>query len=186
MLDRNLLTLFVFFFPLRDSICVGAFSRFLPTLPYPFASGDNSPPISAHSPPAGVAMTNLPVTPTVLRPQPQLPATAVSIAAATASHLSNGCSPSILSPLRIRVSSPNRINSDLTSIVHQQHGLSNASVISNQQQHRTNGIVRIVAGGGNANPTAGSLTSSMSSICSAPPPTLHRPFSPSPQPKDVS
>lgn len=165
---------------------IGAFSRFLPSLPYPFVSDDNSPPISAHSPPAGIAMTNLPVTPTVLRPQPQLPATAVSIAATTAiNHLNNACSPSNLSPLRIRVSSPNRINSDLTSIVHQQHGLTNPSVISNQQQQRTNGIVRI-ASGGNINSMAGLLTSSLNSICSVPPPTLHRPFSPSPQPKDVS
>lgn len=157
----------------------GAFSRFLPSLPYPFVSGD-SPPISAHSPPAGVTMTNLPVTPTVLRPQPQLPATAVSMAAATAGQMSNGCSPATLSPLRIRVSSPNRINSDLTSIVHQQHGLSSvASIVTHHQQQRTNGIVRVIGNSGNANITSGS-------ICLAPSTTLHRPFSPSPQPKDVS
>lgn len=109
----------------------GAFSRFLPTLPYPFVGGDNSPPISTHSPPAAIAMTNIGngnrialgardsrdsldymTAPTVVRPQPQLPSSA-SIAAG--GHLPNG-TPSTLSPLRIRVSSPNRINSDLTSV----------------------------------------------------------------------
>lgn len=113
----------------------GAFSRFLPTLPYPFVGGDNSPPISTHSthsPPAAIAMTNIgngnriPLsardardaidymnTPTLVRPQPQLPSSAATIAAGA--HLPNG-TPSTLSPLRIRVSSPNRINSDLTSV----------------------------------------------------------------------
>lgn len=115
-------------------VCIwtGAFSRFLPTLPYPFVGGDNSPPISTHSPPAAIAMTNIgngnriplstrdsrdPIdymnTPTLVRPQPQLPSSAATIAAG--SHLPNG-TPSTLSPLRIRVSSPNRINSDLTSV----------------------------------------------------------------------
>lgn len=151
---------------------IGAFSRFLPTMPYPFIGGDNSPPINTHSPPA-VAMTNLPVTPTVLRPQPQLPPSAVAVAT---SHLSNGTVPTgptpAISPLRIRVSSPNRINSDLTSIV--QHGL--------PPQSRSNGIIRIVGGIGNTGATNPNLGSSIS----VGPPTLHRPFSPSPQPKDVS
>lgn len=145
-------------------------------MPYPFVGGDHSPPISTHSPPAAVAMTNLPVTPTVLRPQPQLPPSAAAVAAAAAAstgHLSNGTtvggSPARLSPLRIRVSSPSRINSDLTSIVHQQHGL--ATSIHN----RANGIIRIIGG----NTTTGSGISTG-------PPALHRPFSPSPQPKDVS
>lgn len=109
-------------------IFAGAFSRFLPTLPYPFVGGDNSPPIGSHthSPPT----TNIgngnrislnsrdsrdPIdymnTPTVVRPQPQLPSTAI----AASTHLTNGTT-SNLSPLRIRVSSPNRINSDLTSV----------------------------------------------------------------------
>lgn len=47
---------------------------------------------------------------------------------------------------------------------------------------RTNGIVRVV---GNAAATRNSLSSINSSI-GVGPPTLHRPFSPSPQPKDVS
>lgn len=116
----------------------GAFSRFLPTLPYPFVGGgDNSPPISTHSPPAAIAMTNIgngnriPLSardsrdsidymniPTVVRPQPQLPSSA-TIAAGT--HLTNGTT-TTLSPLRIRVSSPNRINSsDLTSVSEKNH-----------------------------------------------------------------
>lgn len=170
----------------------------MPTLPYPFVGGDNSPPINTHSPPAS-AMTNLPVTPTVLRPQPQLPPSAAAKArplqvsfdisglnpemtsmSATASstastavannHLSNGSTPSgqtaAISPLRIRVSSPNRINSDLTSI-QQQHGL--------PPHNRANGIVRI-----------GTIASGLNTGISIGPPFLHRPFSPSPQPKDVS
>lgn len=164
----------------------GAFSRFLPTLPYPFIGGDNSPPISAHSPPAGVAMTNLPVTPTVLRPQPQLPPSAASMAAAAAAaaagggHMNNGATPSTLSPLRIRVSSPNRINSDLTTLAHhQQQQQQHSLAVTTTMHQRTNGIIRIV-GAGNTTTTA------TSGICVGPPPTLHRPFSPSPQPKDVS
>lgn len=146
----------------------GAFSRFLPTLPYPFIGGDNSPPINTHSPPSA-AMTNLPVTPTVLRPHPHMPS---STAGAT-SHLSNGGSPptgptATISPLRIRVSSPNRINADLTSLGGHPHAL--------PAQNRANGIVRIV-GGAATNATSG---------ISVGPPMLHRPFSPSPQPKDVS
>lgn len=101
-------------------------------MPYPFVGGDNSPPISTHSPPAAIAMTNIgngnriplggrdardPIdymnTPTLIRPQPHLPSSAATIAAGA--HLPNG-TPSTLSPLRIRVSSPNRINSDLTSV----------------------------------------------------------------------
>lgn len=135
-------------------------------------------------------MTNLPVTPTVLRPQPQLPpaaaaaavAAAAAAAAAVTGHLNNVNSvtnatarTNQMSPLRIRVSSPNRINSDLTSIVHQQHGLS----ISN----RTNGVTQLVGGNGtNGPPTS---IAGLSSI-GVGPPMLHRPFSPSPQPKDVS
>lgn len=154
----------------------GAFSRFLPTLPYPFVGGDNSPPINTHSPPAS-AMTNLPVTPTVLRPQPHMPPSAAAVAAVTG-HLNNGSPPTgptaAISPLRIRVSSPNRINSDLTSIVHQQHGL--------PTQNRTNGIIRIVGGIANT----GGANAGLNSGISVGPPMLHRPFSPSPQPKDVS
>lgn len=106
---------------------IGAFSRFLPTLPYPFVGGDNSPPIGSHthSPPTGIGNgSRIPLssrdgrdsidyisTPTVLRPQPQLPSTAI----ASGGHLTNGA-PTNLSPLRIRVSSPNRINSDLSSV----------------------------------------------------------------------
>lgn len=122
-------------FQFNFNVCIlssGAFSRFLPTLPYPFVGGDNSPPISTHSPPAAIAMTNIGNgnrislsgrdardsidylnTPTLVRPQPQLPSSAASIVAG--GHLPNG-TPSTLSPLRIRVSSPNRINSDLTSV----------------------------------------------------------------------
>lgn len=151
----------------------------MPTLPYPFVGGDNSPPINTHSPPAS-AMTNLPVTPTVLRPQAQLPPSAAAVAAVAAvanNHLSNGSTPSgptaAISPLRIRVSSPNRINSDLTSI-QQQHGLPPHS--------RANGIVRIVGGLG----ATGSIASGLNTGISVGPPFLHRPFSPSPQPKDVS
>lgn len=110
----------------------GAFSRFLPTLPYPFIGGDNSPPIGphTHSPPTPITLTSLGngtrmplgrdgrdpidymnVAPTVLRPQPHLPPTALT----AGGHLTNGA-PANLSPLRIRVSSPNRINSDLSSV----------------------------------------------------------------------
>lgn len=116
----------------------GAFSRFLPTLPYPFVGGDNSPPIGphTHSPPTPLTLGSLgslgngarmplggrdgrdPIDymsiPAVLRPQPHLPSTAI----AGAGHLTNGGAPTNLSPLRIRVSSPNRINSDLSSVSH--------------------------------------------------------------------
>lgn len=111
----------------------GAFSRFLPTLPYPFVGGDNSPPIGSHthSPPITIGSlgngTRIPMggrdgrdpidymgIPTVLRPQPHLPSTAIT----AGGHLTNGGAPTNLSPLRIRVSSPNRINSDLSSVSH--------------------------------------------------------------------
>ncbi|XP_055317160.1 homeobox protein SIX3 isoform X2 [Sitodiplosis mosellana] len=173
-----------FSFDAHSPAMAGAFSRFLPTLPYPFVGGDNSPPISTHSPPAAIAMTNIgngnriPLsardsrdsidymnTPTVVRPQPQLPSSAATIAAG---HLPNG-TPATLSPLRIRVSSPNRINSDLTS------GLGSGTTPT-MPTHRTNGIVRIV-GGNNTSSTIRNPTSGA--------PTLHRPFSPSPQPKDT-
>lgn len=171
----------------------GAFSRFLPTLPYPFVGGDNSPPISTHSPPAGAAaMTNLPVTPTVLRPQPQLPPTsaaaaavAAAAAAAVTGHLNNvnsvtnATARTNLSPLRIRVSSPNRINSDLTSIVHQQHGLSSIT-------NRTNGVTQLVGGNGGLCRDNMSSPQRPTAYPISGPPMLHRPFSPSPQPKDVS
>lgn len=159
-------------------------------------------------------------TPTLVRPQPQLPSSAASIVAG--GHLPNG-TPSTLSPLRIRVSSPNRINSDLTSVssMHSCHlsqlyldpestvlkkrkfyvcwwrvmksydlvvikkivcllvfpqGLGSGTTPS-MPAHRTNGIVRIVGGAGNNTSTTRHPTSGA--------PTLHRPFSPSPQPKDT-
>ncbi|XP_037048690.1 homeobox protein SIX3 isoform X1 [Bradysia coprophila] len=140
--DYRSFSLSSFRFDTHSPGMAGAFaSRFLPTLPYRL--GENSPPISTHSPPIGI--TNFPVTPTVLRPQPQMPPT---LNGTTGNPLTTTVP---LSPLRIRVSSPTRINSDLTT-----HGLT----------HTLNsGIIRIAA------PTN--------------PPMLHRPFSPSPQPKDT-
>lgn len=111
--------------------------RFMSTLPYRL--GENSPPNSTHSPPIG--LTQIPVPLHILRPQPQLPT--------NLSTLLPSPTTTQLSPLRIRVSSPNRLNSDIVST----HGLS------------SQGIVRIVPPNG--------------------PPMLHRPFSPSPQPKDI-
>lgn len=122
---------------------VGPFGgRFMPTLPYRL--GENSPPISAHSPLVGL---NISVPLHVLRPQPQLPTNFSTNGSNDGQTLLP--SPTQLSPLRIRVSSPNRLNSDIVST----HGLS------------SQGIVRIVPPNG--------------------PPMLHRPFSPSPQPKDI-
>ncbi|XP_053679683.1 protein Optix [Anopheles nili] len=52
---------------LTGGLLPGSFnSRFMP-----YRLGDNSPPINTHSPPIG--LTHLPLTPTVLRPQPHLP-----------------------------------------------------------------------------------------------------------------
>lgn len=132
-INQNIFNRYKFSFCSLLLCASGAFSRFLPTLPYPFVGGDNSPPISTHSPPAAIAMTNIGngnriamgardsrdsldymTAPTVVRPQPQLPSSAAASIAA-GGHLPNG-TPSTLSPLRIRVSSPNRINSDLTSV----------------------------------------------------------------------
>ncbi|XP_055705728.1 homeobox protein SIX6 isoform X2 [Phlebotomus papatasi] len=128
----------------------GAFtSRFLPTLPYRL--GENSPPIGSHSPPIGMP-PHLPLQPTVLRPQPQLPGL---------HHPPpqlNG-SPAPLSPLRIRVSSPARINAT-------ELGAAALAQTLTSGVTGDGGIIRI------APPTG--------------PPLLHRPFSPSPQPKDVS
>lgn len=132
---------------------VGTFAgRFLPTLPYRL--GENSPPISTHSPPIGIS--NFPVTPTVVRPQPQLPSTMNG-------PTSGAMAPSSvvpLSPLRIRINSPSRINSDLTT----------HSLTAQQTQCLNNGIIQIGV------PFTGPMPGTM----------LHRPFSPSPQPKDVS
>lgn len=140
---------------------IGSFAgRFLPTLPYRL--GENSPPISTHSPPIGIGGGNFPVTPTVVRPQPQLPPTMNGgpTAAATGQIPPQSVVP--LSPLRIRINSPSRINSDL-----QQHQTHNIAV---HQTHHNNGIIQIGV------PLTGPLPTTM----------LHRPFSPSPQPKDVS
>ncbi|GAB0097162.1 hypothetical protein DMENIID0001_127710 [Sergentomyia squamirostris] len=130
----------------------GAFtSRFLPTLPYRL--GENSPPIGSHSPPIGMPPHHLPLQPTVLRPQPQLPGLHHP-----PPHQLNG-SPAPVSPVRIRVSSPRRINAtELGAAVSLEHSFTAAGADA--------GIIRI------APPTG--------------PPLLHRPFSPSPQPKDVS
>lgn len=49
--------------------------------------------------------------------------------------------------------------------------------------HRTNGIVRIVSGGGGGG--GNNNTSSTTRQPTSGAPTLHRPFSPSPQPKDT-
>ncbi|XP_055603700.1 homeobox protein SIX3 [Uranotaenia lowii] len=159
----------------------------------PYHLGDNSPPINTHSPPIG--LTHLPITPTVLRPQPHLPpglsitapsATTTSMSespnsnsSATTSSINNGASgggggtghvpvtsgnsapltPTPMSPLRIRVSSPARLNSELL----QQHSVHHHSLMNGLN---ASGIVRIVP----------STTTSL----------LHRPFSPSPKPKEAS
>lgn len=137
---------------------VGAFAnRFLPYRLGP--AGHSSPPLAGHSPPIS-GMPSFPVQPTVLRPQPHLPATAATIPSTAATALTGTTnqpglpSPVPVSPLRIRVNSPSRINSDLA----QTHNMS--------QSITSNGIVRIAAPSG--------------------PHLLHRPFSPSPQPKDAS
>ncbi|XP_055547540.1 homeobox protein SIX6 [Wyeomyia smithii] len=160
----------------------------------PYRLGDNSPPINTHSPPIG--LTHLPITPTVLRPQPHLPASlsvtaptatttsmsespnsnssattssinngpsglaAAAAAAAAASVAANGNTPLMapMSPLRIRVSSPTRLNSDLL-----QHSAHHQSLMNGLN---ASGIVRIVP----------NTTTSL----------LHRPFSPSPKPKEAS
>lgn len=138
--------------------------RFLPGLPYHHHQhhlhnnhirlGDNSPPIGTHSPPVSLTPTShhLPVTPHVLRPQPQLPPQLTTNGGSpTTTHLPNVPHP--LSPLRIRVNSPNRMNAELIAATQTTHTISGG------------GIVRIM-------PQNGSTI-------------LHRPFSPSPQPKDI-
>lgn len=154
----------------------------------PYRLGDNSPPINTHSPPIG--LTHLPITPTVLRPQPHLPpslsvtaptATTTSMSespnsnsSATTSSINNGATGGLviggnsgaggaplmaqMSPLRIRVSSPTRLNADLLQHSAHHHSLMNGLNAS--------GIVRIVP----------NTTTSL----------IHRPFSPSPKPKEAS
>ena len=51
--------------------------------------------------------------------------------------------------------------------------------------HRTNGIVRIVSGNGGGGGGNNNNTSSTTRQPTSGAPTLHRPFSPSPQPKDT-
>uniref|UniRef100_A0A182TVC2 Uncharacterized protein n=1 Tax=Anopheles melas TaxID=34690 RepID=A0A182TVC2_9DIPT len=69
---------------LTGGLLPGSFnSRFMP-----YRLGDHSPPINTHSPPIG--LTHLPLTPTVLRPQPHLPhSLAVSAASMAASSVAN-------------------------------------------------------------------------------------------------
>ncbi|XP_055637418.1 homeobox protein SIX6 [Toxorhynchites rutilus septentrionalis] len=149
----------------------------------PYRLGDNSPPINTHSPP--ISLTHLPITPTVLRPQPHLPPTlSVTAPSATTTSMSEspnsnssattgsisglvagsnnaGTSASLMapmSPLRIRVSSPSRLNSDLLHSASHHQSLMNGLNAS--------GIVRIVP----------NTTTSL----------IHRPFSPSPKPKEAS
>lgn len=154
----------------------------------PYRLGDNSPPINTHSPPIG--LTHLPITPTVLRPQPHLPpslsvtaptATTTSMSespnsnsSATTSSINNGTSGlgmlggnsasagtplmAQMSPLRIRVSSPTRLNADLL-----QHSAHHQSLMNGLN---ASGIVRIVP----------NTTTNL----------IHRPFSPSPKPKEAS
>ena len=129
----------------------GAFAgRFMPALPYRL--GDHSPSNNTHSPPIGHShLTG--VTPTVLRPQPQMPTNVTANGSPTIIP-----APATMSPLRIRVTSPSRLNSELNTTT--THSLIQ-SVLSD-----VGSIIRIVQ------PTQ--------------PLTLHRPFSPSPKPKDHS
>jgi hypothetical protein len=134
----------------------------------PYRLGENSPPINTHSPP--ISLTHLPVTPTVLRPQPHLPQALTTPSAATGPS-SNGSpnlmhhhsataaaptSPQQISPLRIRVNSPSRLNAS-TDLAN--HCLAQAM---------NGGIVRI------AHPSIAGQT------------ILHRPFSTSPKLKEHS
>lgn len=129
--------------------------RYLPGLPYHHhRMSENSPPIGTHSPPISLTTSSthhLPVTPQVLRPQPHLPPNLTTSNGGSPTGLLP-TTPSQLSPLRIRVNSPNRLNAEITAQT-QTHTLSGG------------GIVRIMPQNG--------------------PTILHRPFSPSPQPKDV-
>ena len=137
----------------------------------PYRLGENSPPINTHSPPIG--LSHLPITPTVLRPQPHLPIPPGSGPTLNGSpnHNNNNNNSDInsnnntllqpLSPLRIRVSSPTRLNSDL---IHQSvHHQLSQNLINGMNG---GGIIRIASSTGAT--------------------TLHRPFSPSPKPKDTS
>lgn len=176
-------------------------SRFLPTLPYRL--GENSPPISStHSPPIGLGQ--FPMTPQVLRPQPQMP-----------SHTLNGQSPPSpspmhlqppqltsqtlltaasatsvpLSPLRIRVSSPTRINADLTGTgTLSAHSLSSgiiriASAAAAVQQHHHH-MQQQQQQHHHHHASYHHHHMNSNGVSTQPPPMLHRPFSPSPQPKD--
>jgi hypothetical protein len=131
----------------------------------PYRLGENSPPINTHSPPIGLG--HMPVTPQVLRPQPHLPQALTTPSAATGPasngspslmhhHAAAPTSPQQISPLRIRVNSPSRLNAatELTN-----HCLAQAM---------NGGIVRI------AHPTIPGQT------------MLHRPFSTSPKLKEHS
>lgn len=190
-------------------LSTGSFaSRFLPTLPYRL--GENSPPISStHSPPIGLGQ--FPMTPQVLRPQPQMPSHTLNgqsppspspmhlqppqLTAQTMLSASAVAATSVpLSPLRIRVSSPTRINADLSgagalsahslssgiiriasaaAAVQQHHHHLQQQQHQQQQQHHHHHHASFHHHHMNSN-----------GVSTQPPPMLHRPFSPSPQPKD--
>lgn len=158
----------------------GSFNgSFIPRLPYRL--GNHSPPLSTHSPPIGLA--HLPITPVpILRPQPQMPGILVGATSSPSSSSNNNLSPSLLqsstplSPLRIRVSSPTRLNTDLLTIT--ATASSTASTMNLSNHMLTHNLINNSNNNNNNN-----LRISSSVIGHT---ILHRPFSPSPIPKDNS
>lgn len=204
-----------------SSLFTGSFAnRFLPQLPYRL--GDHSPPMSStHSPPINFG-AQFPVTPHVLRPQPQMAPIPLNGQSPPqhqpqppqqtmlGSSSSTGCAPgSPLSPLRIRVSSPTRINADHSSHLPTAglaaaHNLSSgiiriasAAAAAQHQHHQQHPQLHQLHHMGNNNTTHNNNNNNnlhlhhlphtlMSGGATSGAPILHRPFSPSPQPKDIS
>ncbi|CAO1421859.1 unnamed protein product [Diamesa hyperborea] len=150
--------------------------------------------------------------PVLIRPQPQLPqnaAMAAMVAACVANGQSNGNSQTLLqhhlnqhhhlhqqqqhqqqhlppqvSPLRIRIHSPNRLNSTSSSTSQSSNDVITTSTAGSppttiplsQQTHN------LIMNGGGGGVGIGGPLSRMSQLGHIP---IHRPFSPSPKPKDV-
>uniref|UniRef100_A0A182XX66 Uncharacterized protein n=1 Tax=Anopheles stephensi TaxID=30069 RepID=A0A182XX66_ANOST len=91
---------------LAGGLLPGSFnSRFMP-----YRLGDHSPPINTHSPPIG--LTHLPLTPTVLRPQPHLPH---SLAVSAASMGATGVPAGVLTTVVNMSDSPGSNSSATTA-----------------------------------------------------------------------
>lgn len=139
--------------------------RFLPSLPYRL--GDNSPPIG---------FADLPHTPVqILRPQPNFPTSTLQQNNNMNNFMPNLLQSSpLISPLRIRVSTPTRLNADLLTVSTTASSMSptiqlpNHSTSPGSLNNNNFRLTTSTTGSGNGHTI------------------LHRPFSPSPIPKDHS